>query len=94
MFTLKLYRHIPGTLNIIKKIYSVDHVESIQIAENTIELRTFAKPDSPLYEFAAFYVGERKDDMTAVNSENHWEWGLLENATGKTTEHFRPHTYG
>ena len=32
--------------------------------------------------------------MTAITDDNHWEWGLLENAQGKTTEHYRPYTYG
>ncbi len=94
MFTLKLYHHTGGsTVRRAINIISVNYVEVLTIGEHTIELRAFKSP-YPSSDYDTFYIGERTKEMTAIDDDNHWDWGLLENAAGKTTEHFRPHTYG
>lgn len=97
MFTLKLYRRVrPNTIGLLNahrtKILAYHHIDSFPAAEHTIELRAFHGPEPSTYD--GFYIGERTAEMTAVNDDNHWDWGLLENAAGRTTEHFRPHSYG
>lgn len=92
MFTLKLYKRYPAqTGGVTSQIRSVDHISTMQIGEETLEIRVFKTPQSHPYE--SVYVGKRTPEMTAIDDDNHWEWGLLENAAGKTTEHFRPYTY-
>lgn len=91
MFTLKLFRRrADGSL--FTTIFSVHHVDTIVIAPHTLEIRAFESAVTGYYE--NYYVGERTAEMTALNDENHFGWGLLENGAGKTTEHFRPYTYG
>lgn len=96
MFTLKLYRYRPesGDGNYITtRIVAVDHVEAMEITKELIQLRAFhGRPPSGL-DYATFYIGRRGADMSAIDDDNHWEWGLLENAAGKTTQHFRPYNY-
>lgn len=91
MFTLKLYKHTPDR-RVVTRILQVDRVDTIQLGEKTLELRAHRDPQHD-YGYKEFYVGERKPEWNAINDGNHWEWGLLENAAGKTTQHFRPYTY-
>lgn len=96
MFTLKLFTRTPanggahGPLR--TKIITVHHVETIQIGKNTDEIRAYHSERGG--DYMNYYVGKRENDMTALNDDNHWEWGLLENSEGKMSHHFRPHTYG
>jgi hypothetical protein len=99
MFTLKLYKRnddhpqaVRFDKRIATRVLSVNNVESIQLTDTLIELRAFKAPQPAEYD--TFYIGERTVEMTAINNDNHWGWGLLENAAGKTTEHYRPHNYG
>lgn len=96
MFTLKLYRRTPfeggahGPLRTL--IFSVHHIETIAIGKNTDEIRAYHSERGG--DYTNYYVGKREKDATALNSDNTWEWGLLENAEGKLSQHIRPHTYG
>ena len=105
MFTLKLYRRDPETGRPVAQVeeertrpgepwltefHEVVRVQSFKIAPRTLEVRAIAANGS----YASYYVGERTKDLTAINDDNHFDWGLLENSTSKTTEHFRPHSYG
>ncbi len=98
MFTLKLFRR-RADHSLFTKVFTVDHVETIEIPNlkagdppRTLEIRAFENNVTGYYE--NYYVGERTAEMTALTDENHFGWGLLENSAGKTTEHFRPYTYG
>jgi hypothetical protein len=96
MFTLKLYRrgltqaHPGGFLRTMIREYH--HIERLQIGENTDEIRAYKSEAG--YDYDQWYVGKRESGMTAISDDTHWEWGLVENQSGKTTEHIRPHTYG
>lgn len=92
MFTLKLYKR-NGT-QIVQKILSVDHVQVMSIGQNGRMLELWAFERKEPSEYYGFYIGEREEGMDAIGEDNHWGWGLLENAAGKTTEHFRPASYG
>ena len=98
MFTLKLYyRREDG--NLVTKISTYHHVEARAFgAENAkaIELWAFHGPEPSHYD--SFLIGDMKaqpnrEDPNFI-SEGWFGWGLLENAAGKTTEHFRPASYG
>lgn len=97
MLTLKLYRrglsqaHDGGFLRTMIREYH--HIERLQIGDNTDEVRAY-KSDPGVCDYDSWYVGKREPGMTAISNETHWEWGLIENCLGKTTEHIRPHTYG
>jgi hypothetical protein len=94
MFTLKLYKHYPEgpRARICTTILAVHSVQALDIAEETMEVRAFKLATPQHYD--SFYIGKREPEMTAITDDNHWEWGLLENASGKTTEHFRPYSWG
>lgn len=88
-FTLKLYKRVNGFTS--KRILSFHHVDSLGIGPETLVLRVFKGDYQPFDQ--EFFIGRRDPEMTAIDDANHWEWALLENANGKTTEHFRPYTY-
>lgn len=95
MMTLKLYRR-DSAGKLFTSIREVHHVDSLVIGDHTLELKayTVAQRGNVYADNDQIYVGERTPDMTAIEDWNHWDWGLLENAAGRTTEHYRPHTYG
>lgn len=107
MFTLKLYRRLPDIGEGIPqhkhfKVLSVHHTLVMEIGAQgrALELWTFPTEASMPYE--TYYIGEPEPQMEAWNQPTHldyesgswWGWGLLENAEGKTTQHFRPANYG
>ncbi len=100
MFTLKFYKRYPVSEGHPSPAFALhgpwsteiketNRVQVTKIAENTVEVR--AIDASGHYE--SFYVGERMPEMDAITDDNHFDWGLLENRDGKTTEHFRPYGY-
>lgn len=92
MFTLKLYRRKNGQL--ITKVMSVHHVTALEVGKTnkTIELQAHNSEHGG--DYVNYFVGDREPEMTALNDENHFGWGLLENMAGNTTEHYRPASYG
>jgi hypothetical protein len=71
--------------------------------EKGLELWAFDGPEPGPYK--SFLIGEREKhglsssearDAGIVLRPEHdwWGWGLLENENGRTTEHFRPASYG
>ena len=99
MFTLKLFRrqtnNDPRTLGpapVFTGIFEAPRVEIAKIAEHTVEVRVLE--DDGRWRRDSFYVGERTAEFNAIDDDNHYDWGLVENASGKTTEHIRPHSYG
>lgn len=95
MFTLKLYRR-DSIGRLFTRALEVHHVDSLVIGDNTLELKAYTGPQrgNVWAENEQIYVGERTPEMTAIDDFNHWGWGLLENSHGRTTEHYRPHTFG
>lgn len=94
---------VPRASQLVTKIVTCHHVLIMEIGQHasdggphgktkTVEIWAFSGLEPSNYE--TFYVGERTTSMTALDDDNHWDWGLLENAQGRTTEHFRPHSYG
>lgn len=92
MFTLKLFRRKNGQL--VTKAVAVDHIQTMEIGVDGKTLEIWAFNSKAGADYENYYVGEREDNMTALNDENHWGWGLLENWEGKTSEHYRPASYG
>ena len=108
MFTLKLfYRREDGSL--VTHIEACHHVEAREFGKDNvadatgdarnakaIELWVFDGPNPSTYH--SFLIGDEKaqPDREAPNfvSEGWFGWGLLENQSGKTTQHFRPASYG
>lgn len=92
MFTLKLFRSRNGQL--VTRVLAVDHVQTMTIGREgrTLEVWAFHGPEPSGYD--AFFIGDREPHMDALNDENHWGWGLLENWEGNTSEHYRPASYG
>ncbi len=107
MFTLKLFRRAPVIKgsplqnNLETLTLEVDRVQTYELGERdergqytTLEVVAFFKKNDDLDRFS-FYVGEKQPQLTAMEYRaNSYDWGLLENSAGKTTSHFRPHTYG
>ncbi len=92
MFTLKLYRNGPlapeGKTIIIETI----GLWVSECGDGMKRIQPFTKKVGVMDEDGGyeFYVGgKRTDEMSAVTSDNHYDWGVLENAQGKTTEMFR-----
>jgi hypothetical protein len=98
MFTLKLYRNgpiSPGGMTVIVETCGlwVGH------CDNDIKhVQAFKKKVGVMDEEGTpeFYVGGSwkpiagaGDLPTAINESNYFDWGVLENAQGKTTEMFR-----
>lgn len=107
MFTLKLYRRSGyDTAKITHKVLEVDHVVVHAMTEpvndkQSLEIQAFY--DAECRTWDVFYVGEPSKGMEAFGKKDlhlhsgchsWWGWGLLENAVGKTTEHYRPGSYG
>lgn len=103
MFTLKLYRRKgPDSVQKTTMVMTVDHVVAHEIGEKkkALELHAFNGPQPSGYNI--FYVGEPEEGMDAfgkplhldIGDQSWWGWGLLENAAGNTTEHYRPGSYG
>jgi len=90
MFTLKLFKRNNGQL--ITKTIAVHHVQTMEIGANQKTIEIWAFKDANDYE--NYFVGEREEEMTALNDNNHWGWGLLENWEGNTSQHYRPASYG
>lgn len=94
MFTLKMFKRVGSDRLIYTKTVTIDHVETSEIGKETIELRAFYTRQDRGMNYDQFYIGHRETDMSALNDDNHWEWGLLENWEGNTSTHYRPYTYG
>jgi hypothetical protein len=99
MFTLKLFYRREGHGALVTHIESCHHVEAREFGEGNakaIELWVFDGPAPSTYH--SFLIGDIKaqPDREAPNfiSEGWFGWGLLENGEGKTTQHFRPASYG
>ena len=106
MFTLKLYRHAcPTSRAIHKKVLAVSNVLVYEIGEEVDykykALELIAVSENGNWE--TYYIGEPSSGMEAYGKNNlhlgsesgtWWGWGLLENSEGKTTEHYRPASYG
>lgn len=74
-----------------------------EVMHRGLELWAFEGPGPSPYQ--SFLIGDRtKHEYTEVDANQHgivlrpandwWGWGLLENENGRTTEHFRPASYG
>lgn len=98
MFTLKLYRRAPEGIEHqlgtpwLTELREAERV-SITRHGNTMHV-VFLDAQGRWANLPEVYVGERTPEMTAINDDNHYDWGLLENRDGRTTEHLRPHSYG
>lgn len=110
MFTLKLYRRKtssgpsvtgPATDQKMHKVLAAHRVVVMDIGEKGRALELWAFDQAGNYE--SYYIGEPEEGMIAFGSDSlhlgiepgtWWGWALLENAAGKTTEHFRPASYG
>jgi hypothetical protein len=92
MFTLKLFRSEEGITR--TKIVSVHHVETETIGPDKKTIRIMAYNSSNGGDYRDYYVGEYKEEYDAIDKRDHYGWGLLENLSGRTSEHFRPHNYG
>jgi hypothetical protein len=105
MFTLKLYRRRDHE-TVIMKVVTVHHVQTMSFQHNdpdgiehkAIELWAFPDTSS---DYDTYLIGEADKHRTPIDmgvsppTPGWWyDWGLLENAAGKTTEHFRPAGYG
>lgn len=92
MFTLKLYRRQPsGAMQ--QKIVSIDHAQTIQIGPEAIELWAFKN----VGDYDTYYIGNPETGMTVhldSGPNSWWGWGLLENWEGRTSQHFRPASFG
>lgn len=102
MFTLKLYRRHAQSGTKMHKIVSANRVVVMEIGRegHALELWVFADQSNS---YETYYVGKPEEGMDAYGREDlhlgidpgsWWGWGLLENHEGKTTEHYRPHSYG
>lgn len=103
MFTLKLYKRTSPEM-VITKVLSCHHIETLSfqhmdedIAHHRgLEIRAFEGPEPSHY--LSFLIGDETKHVLYAGpkppSPDWWGWGLLENAAGKTTEHFRPAGYG
>jgi hypothetical protein len=103
MFTLKLYRRKgPDTRQKMHKIITVHRVVVLEIGEKgqALELWAFTGAGN---DYESYYIGEPEEGMDAhgkldlhlgVEPNSWWGWGLLENQDGKTSEHYRPASYG
>ncbi len=85
------------------KVMPVHRVVVIEIGLLGQALELWAFRNESNNDYDAYYIGEpeegmdsfgRKDLHLGVEPGSWWGWGLLENAAGKTTEHYRPHNYG
>lgn len=107
MFTLKLYRRVNDQK--VSLVIGTHHVVAMELPsvkdkEGNIcllELRVYHSA-SPL-DCDSYFVGDASSVLGVPNSiiddrgDGHnslWGWGLLENAAGKTSEHYRPASYG
>ncbi len=109
MFTLKLYRRLPeleGAPNSkMSKTLDVFRVVTTEIGKDghALELCVFLGSRESGLDYETYYVGVPEIGMDAFGKENlhldsgdgsWWGWGLLENSSGNTTEHYRPASYG
>jgi hypothetical protein len=104
MFTLKLYRRKgPDTTRKTHKVIAVDRVVVHEIGETGHALELTAYLTNNDHDWETYYVGDPEPGMDAhgrndlhLDSGSHswWGWGLLENAQGNTSEHYRPASYG
>lgn len=92
MFTLKLYRSENGQR--VTHIQECHNVQVMQIGASESMLELWALKGARPADYDTFYIGDPDPGMDALTQQNHYQWGLLENAAGKTTEHFRPAGYG
>jgi hypothetical protein len=92
MFTLKLYRNGPLPPDGRAVIMEVAGVWVTHCSGDIKRIQTFKKKVGVMDEDGGFdcYVGGTPtEEHTAINSDNHFGWAVLENAQGKTTEMFR-----
>lgn len=77
------------------------HVHQIGVKGRALEIHLFGPTHDKYGD--TYYIGEPEEGMDAFGKEDlhlhmepysWWGWGLLENASGKTTEHFRPANWG
>lgn len=108
MFTLKLYRRVNHD-TVITHIVPCHHVQTMTFehadqrvdypAHKGLELWAFNSAAPSDYE--TYLIGEpehhavvdQAGDVVGM-SPKWYGWGLLENENGRTTEHFRPASYG
>lgn len=83
------------------KVVAVDHVVTHHIGEKGQALEIWAFAPNGSYE--TYFVGLPEEHMDAYGREDlhlassspeWWQWGLLENGEGRTSEHYRPTSYG
>ena len=97
MFTLKLYRRHPehhelGGTPWITEVIEAPRVSVMKIGESTCCVRVLE--DDGRWRRDDIYVGKREPDMDAITDDNHYDWALVENQQGRTTEHIRPYGHG
>jgi hypothetical protein len=97
VFTLKLFKRIGGLGGeLVTRVVAVDHVQTKQIGDKGLSIWAFRGPDPSPYD--TYFLGEFGPDADAVDNIDHWgnhfQWGLLENWEGNTSEHYRPASYG
>lgn len=103
MFTLKLYRRKgPNSSHKTHKVITVHEVVVHEIGTKGQALELHAIYGEPS-NYDIYYVGQPEEGMDAFGRDDlhmdmspgsWWGWGLLENADGKTSEHYRPASYG
>lgn len=100
MFTVKLFYRKETDGALVTHVESCDHVEAREFGKGdakAVELWVFKAPGGG-GDYHSYLIGDNKaqPDRESPNfiSEGWWQWGLLENSTGKTTEHYRPASYG
>lgn len=105
MFTLKLYRRLPhleGRQEKVTRVVQAHHVQVQEIGKTGCALELWAFDGPEPSDYTSYYIGEPEPGMDAFGKPTHldhgdhswWGWGLLENSQGKTTEHYRPASYG
>lgn len=92
MFTLKLYKGGPLPPNGRSEVRSVAGVWVNHGPNDVKEVLAF-KTQVGVGDYDAFYVGGKptpeQDAIITGPGGNHYDWGVLENLQGKTTEMFR-----
>lgn len=101
MFTLKLFRRLDAHRKMHKIIEAKEvMVHDIGVKGQALEL--FVAIDD-IGNYAIYFIGEPEEGMDGYGrndlhldsrSGSWWGWGLLENKDGKTSEHYRPASYG
>jgi hypothetical protein len=89
MFTLKLYRNGPLPPSGRSVILQTPGIWADNCAGEMRQIFVF-KTEVGVGDYDTYFVGGDKAKLATSDMEHkHYDWGVLENANGKTTEMFR-----